>query len=516
MKPKTRALIIGLDGATWRIITRLIRKGQLQTLKHLVENGTSGNLQSTIPPWTIPAWEVMSTGLNPGKIGFATFTIRKGTNFIPYYFDHKVRHKNIWDMLSKNDKTVIVANVPNIYSAYPINGVMIGGFLTIDHSRLTYPPSLKEKLNKVTGEYIPDITTVMDLTLGDPQKVYQKELEILNIHHLTFTYLLLEYQWDFGFIVYAEPDRVQHKFWGDWDRIKEIYRRLDNYLYEMLENVVTDDTVVFIVSDHGFGPGDKKILWINKFLMERGYLVLKRNIRRQILLRLLWVIKKLRLDKTVMATIEKFPPSVHKILRESGKTLTSSGLISQVDWSKTKALSYGVYGEIFINIPCDNPEYEITRNKLILELKKEFGDIKIFKKEEIYNGPYLSELPDLIILVDDEHINAVSPNLEVDNLRLTKGNHRLNGIFLAYGPGIKKGHKIENAKIYDIAPTILHIFGLPIPNDMDGRVLTEIFEEDSEFAKRKPKYVDPSYYEKKGEDEKLKKAIKNLKLKGKI
>ncbi|WP_193383885.1 hypothetical protein [Pyrococcus yayanosii] len=94
--------------------------------------------------------------------------------------------------------------------------------------------------------------------------------------------------------------------------------------------------------------------------------------------------------------------------------------------------------------------------------------------------------------------------------------HRLNGIFLAYGPGIKKGYKIENAKIYDIAPTILHIFGLPIPNDMDGRVLMEIFEEDSEFAKRKPKYVDPSYYEKKQEDEKLKKAIKNLKLKGKL
>ncbi len=86
----------------------------------------------------------------------------------------------------------------------------------------------------------------------------------------------------------------------------------------------------------------------------------------------------------------------------------------------------------------------------------------------------------------------------------------------AYGHRIKKGYKIKEAKIYDIAPTILHIFGLPIPNDMDGRVPTEIFEPDSEFAKRKPKYVVPSYYEKKQEDEKLKKVIKNLKLKNKI
>lgn len=51
---------------------------------------------------------------------------------------------------------------------------------------------------------------------------------------------------------------------------------------------------------------------------------------------------------------------------------------------------------------------------------------------------------------------------------------------------------------------------------MDGKVLMEIFEPDSEFARRKPVYVDPSYYERDREDEKLKKAIKNLKLKGKV
>ncbi len=80
-------------------------------------------------------------------------------------------------------------------------------------------------------------------------------------------------------------------------------------------------------------------------------------------------------------------------------------------------------------------------------------------------------------------------------------------------PVSKKGYKITDAKIYDIAPMILHIFGLSIPNDVDGRVLMEIFKEDSEFAKRKPKYVDSGYYERNKEDEKLKKAIKNLKLK---
>ena len=100
---------------------------------------------------------------------------------------------------------------------------------------------------------------------------------------------------------------------------------------------------------------------------------------------------------------------------------------------------------------------------------------------------------------------------------VTKGDHELHGVFSVKGQHIKE--HIDYPKtptVYDVTPTILHIFGLPVSNDMDGRVLMEIFEEDSEFAKRKPKYVDPSYYGKKREDEKLKKAIKNLKFKGKV
>ena len=90
-------------------------------------------------------------------------------------------------------------------------------------------------------------------------------------------------------------------------------------------------------------------------------------------------------------------------------------------------------------------------------------------------------------------------------------------LFAPYGERIRKSTNFDSTPtVYDIAPTILHIFGLPIPTDTDGRVLMEIFEEDSKFAKRKPKYVDPSYYEKKREDEKLRSAITSLKLKGKI
>ena len=92
----------------------------------------------------------------------------------------------------------------------------------------------------------------------------------------------------------------------------------------------------------------------------------------------------------------------------------------------------------------------------------------------------------------------VSPSLDgkVYQTFNVGGYHDFYGIFLAYGKGIKKGYRIHKAKIYDLAPTILHIFGLPIPNDMDGRVLTEIFEKDCELLEYSPVYVDCGYYTK--------------------
>ena len=81
----------------------------------------------------------------------------------------------------------------------------------------------------------------------------------------------------------------------------------------------------------------------------------------------------------------------------------------------------------------------------------------------------------------------------------------MNGIFLTYGPNIKKGSEITNAEIIDIAPTILHIMGIPIPKDTNGKVLKEIFEEESELAKRE------TLYKEIGEKEKIKEKIRELK-----
>ena len=90
------------------------------------------------------------------------------------------------------------------------------------------------------------------------------------------------------------------------------------------------------------------------------------------------------------------------------------------------------------------------------------------------------------------------------------GVHKREGVFLACGPGIKRGVEIQGARIYDLAPTILHVLGAPMPRDMDGSVLREIFEQDSVLARRDTEYQEAD------ETARIAKKIRDLKTGGKI
>jgi len=525
-----KVLVIGLDGATWNLIKPWADKEELPTFKKLMENGVWGNLESAIPPWTIPAWESMSTGKNPKKLGFATFMVKDGSKFVPHNLKHK-RQKMIWDILSDSGHRVVVANLPNIYVAQKINGCMIAGWLYLDKEHITYPTNLINELNEHCNGYEVDIFDVdfeKGQIIGGPKdEEYLKRCDrLLEKHFSAFTYLLKKCEWNFGFIVFVTTDRIQHKYWYD-KVLLEHYKRIDKKLKEILDTI-DEEVIVFLVSDHGFGPV-KYTLNINEFLIKEGYLKLKKG-NKQVAFNLFTLMRKSKLLPLAKAFINLLPPTTAKRLKEKASPISFEKM--DIDWSNTKAFAYAVLGDIYLNVKgreangiVDPDEYDKIREEIIekitnLEYKGKKMNIQIFKKEEVYPGATLwDSLPDLIILPTDDGIHAINPNIGrgeiITESKGTNGNHRLNGIFLTYGPGIKKGQRVD-AKIYDIAPTILHIFGLPIPNDMDGRVLMEIFEENSEFAKRKPKYVDSSYYGKKQENEKLKKAIKNLKLKGKI
>jgi len=519
-----KVLIIGLDGATWDLIRPWIEDGKLPMLRKLMKGGAWGILQSTIPPWTIPAWCSMTTGKNPSKLCFSTFMIKQGYTFRPYFLAANEQRK-IWDILSDNGKTVCLCNLPDLHYPYKINGHMVVGWLYRDKKRLTYPIDLIDELNNLVNGYKIDIMEAdveKGKIIGSPSaEDYLRSVEeLLEKHSLTFEHLLTNKNWDFGFVVFTTPDRIQHRYWDEGILLNH-YQKIDKKLDELL-SMLDDNITIFLVSDHGFGQRDY-IFNINDWLIREGYLRLKNQQNKtKFLLLMVNLSEKLKVYGLIKAVVNLLPSRIPTHIKAGLKEINSSKSFEQleIDWKNAKAFAYGVFGDIYINIKGREPEgtvspsdYDKIRDEIIKKLKElkhnRHNDkglaVKVFKKEEIYVGATLNDhLPDIVILPTNDGIQSINSNVSHGEMfvRSNGGEHRLDGIFLAYGKNIKKGLKIQNAKIYEIAPTILHIFGLPIPNDMDGKVLTEIFKEGSELRKRKPIYTEPRYYEKKDNKDK--------------
>jgi predicted AlkP superfamily phosphohydrolase/phosphomutase len=106
---------------------------------------------------------------------------------------------------------------------------------------------------------------------------------------------------------------------------------------------------------------------------------------------------------------------------------------------------------------------------------------EVYRREELFTGPYLGRIPDLLIhfdtsvLVRTELASAVWGESPVSDLKELSGDHDLNGMFVAAGPDIRGGGLLANSSLLDVAPTMLCALGQSIPENMDGRVLEDIF-----------------------------------------
>jgi predicted AlkP superfamily phosphohydrolase/phosphomutase len=120
----------------------------------------------------------------------------------------------------------------------------------------------------------------------------------------------------------------------------------------------------------------------------------------------------------------------------------------------------------------------------------------IYTKDRIYSGQFYDTAPD-IIYFDSTWLNYPLRVFEFGSRKLIAPNpiytgaHRMEGVFMGAGPDIT--HKIYmNMNLIDLAPTILHMLGMNVPTDMDGKVLTEVFDPTSEFSSRKVQFYDES------------------------
>jgi predicted AlkP superfamily phosphohydrolase/phosphomutase len=268
-----------------------------------------------------------------------------------------------------------------------------------------------------------------------------------------------------------------------------------------LQEAAGPETVLFIVSDHGMGPLYKDV-FLNEWLRQEGFLVLKSNPAQYSFLRNLGVTRS-RVGRILSSWGIRDLGERIKIRLGTWAELVPGNLQPElnelVDWSATTAYSSGYNGQIYLNVQGRDPqgvvapgdEYESVRQMLIDRLHTwiDPADGKpvvsaVYKKEELYHGPFLTDAPDLLILMrDGGYIThggyEFSPDGRIFSEPLThqSGSHRLNGLLLAEGPMIRHTDKLV-AEIHDVAPTILYTLGATIPDDLDGHIIQSLFNED--------------------------------------
>jgi predicted AlkP superfamily phosphohydrolase/phosphomutase len=514
-----RVFVIGLDGGTLDVLGPWMHQGWLPQLKQLLDEGVSGSLESSIPPMTAPAWSTFMTGKNPGKHGVYDFGTQGEGGYSYQVIDARFRRgKTLWEIISDRGGRVVVLNVPTTYPPRPVNGVLGGDFLTPSGKRdFLYPPELLEEIERRFGRYplyaIPPYFAVTQASADVDAFIKGYEDALWYTFELA-NYLLEKVAPQFLMLHLFGIDQISHWLWHIFDaahprhrrdtseqpfkRILEYYQAFDAELGRLLRRA-DEDTAVIVMSDHGFGPLHK-VINLNTWLIYEGYLSLKDTPRTR-LRYLLWrlgltpetlagsklmglplkmVLKRLlRSDQGTVDTLKK---------AQAWQQLFLS--LEDVDWQRTKAFCLFGWGQIKLNVRgryaqgvvSPGTEYAALRAEIVQKLK----DLR-----DPDTGECIDDAPDITFLPMEKNYWAnsrgtgfASHKVFSDFLWGMTGMHRLNGMFIAKGGGIRKDVHGQRAYLMDLFPSILYLLGLPIPRDIDGRLLEEIV--DDAFLKAHP------------------------------
>lgn len=518
-----RVIAIGLDGGTWDIIEPLARDGTLPTFARILERSAYGDLASTVPPLTVPAWQSFSTGMNPGKLGVFNFYQMRPRSYQVDRMSGRIPSgvPELWEILNRAGKTCGVFNNPATYPVKPINRYLVAGFLApSEDAPYTHPPELRHELDRIAGGY------ELDASHGEKpdQVVIDGCMRVMAKRAKVLEHFLRKGDTDFYLGVFTETDRICHQllnktFHADaavrepaTKALRTLLVTLDGYMERLLRLVTPEDWLI-LLSDHGSGRRDQGF-YMNRWLANEGYLsvqvrqsaLARAGITQRRIKSLLDTLHAKPLERWIRARVPRWLDRMVPQGAAEGTGPAILDLIQQgrIDWSRTSLVA--IPGGIYINT-TDRPNGIVKPggpyNALVDEVLKKLRTgvfpplsrqfhVEAHARSEIYHGPYTSWAPDIVYTFDNYRtaaltsVPASTERLFESDLRIA--HHRANGMFAVAGPDIQP-QRLEGVSIMDLAPTILHLFGVPIPRAMDGRVLQELFTASSPF-RRAPRFTE--------------------------
>lgn len=472
-----KVVLIGIDALDPIWLLEWI--DELPTFRSMMEVGTFGPMRSTVPPLTIPAWATMLTGKSPVELGsFGLFDFQRDYSQIPINAA-RWRGEYIWDLIGARGRNVGVLGMPLLSSPYPVNG-----FLITDPSwgePKAFPSELSNKLRteRVSGPTWNQMRTMWHNI--EAQKHFI--LEALENPKL-----------DFFFFALSATDVAMH--WGTRKELKDAYIRTDSFLSEIID--ACKDRLVLVVSDHGCKEGTVAFN-VPTFLSRLGLLRFRqstwgklRRVAFQTAMNLIYGIPNLRLLLLNAEIIAR-----KKMIFGN---LMPSSLLDRINLRESNLFPSGGGGswlEIWIN---RMDQYDLGRvpeggeRNLVDCFVRAISAVRdpsngkpilrnILTKRDL-GWDNVSRVPDLFAQLQDSFFPIFVDLPSSMFVRYSELVHSDTGVFLATGPGIRKHRRISEIALTDVAPTVLHILGMPVPHHMNGRVLREVFEPDSEFAQR--------------------------------
>jgi predicted AlkP superfamily phosphohydrolase/phosphomutase len=460
---RKKILLLGLDGATWRIIHPLFAQGKLPNLQRLVHEGSSGILQSLEPMVSPTIWTSIASGKTPEKHGVWDFVVAA----------KNVRCKRIWDMATERGVKAGLCGYMVTWPPPHVNGFVIPG--SFSRGVETHPASLQpireldvmqrsehrktpmellklawqcRNLGVRTGSFFEAAAALARIKMKREflAKFFETRRLGAKFYGEVFVQQVRAFQTELSMYITMLIDATSHNYWKFMeperfanvnehealkyrDTIYRAYESSDEMLGYILKNLWDENTVVLVLSDHGF--------------------------------------------QSVPEAQGRTPDRTVRILPEV--------LMATLNWNPAKVRTFNIRGATFFRDQEESGERirqmeedlrairAAASNAPLFEVSRDpSGNLEIRLRDEIQG------LDDLAVRLPQGRVIAANKIIEGDT-RGISGDHHPEGIFIAAGKGIRRGFKLENASVLDMTPTMLALMGLPVGRDMDGRVLEEMF-----------------------------------------
>jgi predicted AlkP superfamily phosphohydrolase/phosphomutase len=467
-----------------------MEEGFCPNIKSMCENFVYGPLETVFPPVTAPAWLSMATGLNPGKTGVFDYINRVSPdgNLIAPISSAAYQNRAVWDYLNRNNVTVGIFNYPTLYPPPQIKGFAVSGMGAKNLNSFCYPEQLNSEISSITDSYKTSLNLRNRKYKQDINLFFKDIDKFIANQKKVLLHLMQNKEWDFFFAVFSFTDWMQHVLWKDIDQghpfynsktspavhhsYKKMWKKIDAVIGDILDLLPVGSNFI-IVSDHGSGPLDS-VFYSNTWLQNKGWLKKKKTTVLKSIIADSFSILSESYDNKYSTKLSNF---IKRKILNINSTMDFIDIKTSLAYSPEHNTMFGC-----INLTAKGKSQDGFKENLIKELYRlpesynAINSVTVILPEDVYSGPFVHLSPDIFFIVNDycstveiafsKEVFIQSPSIE-----LRTGGHRRHGVFIARGDIFKRG--TITASILDIAPTILALYDIEIPDTMDGKMLSQ-------------------------------------------